>query len=138
MSVKYSMEFIRLKNLVFPLIVIFLASCATGSAIVTGTERTPIDPTLVNLYLETPPENYEVIGLVNASSDAGWTDQESMDYAIQELKNQAAKIGANGVLIASTGETTPVVSGYNYGTGYFWAVPVTAKTVEGRAIFVSE
>ena len=138
MSVKYSMKFLRLKTLVFPLIAIFLASCATGSAVVTGTERTPIDPTLVKLYLEKPPENYEVIGLVNAASDAGWTVQESMDYAIQELKNQAARIGANGVLIASTGETTSVVSGYNNGTGYVWAVPVTAKTVEGRAIFVSE
>ena len=68
-------------------------ACATGSgtALVTGDKRTPLDPGLVNLYLEAPA-NYEVIGLVSASSDAGWTEQDSQDYAVQELKNQAAKL----------------------------------------------
>jgi hypothetical protein len=57
----------------------------------------------------------------------------SQDYAVQELKNQAAKLGAKGVLLESTGEkTTSVVSG---GT---LAIPIKAKTVSGKAIFGSE
>ena len=112
--------------------VLAISACASGSAIVTGETRTPVAPKQVKIYLE-PPTSYEVIGLVNATSDAGWTEQESLNYAIQELKKQAAKLGANGVLLVSSGETTTgVVSGKNY------AIPVTGKTVQGKAIFVKE
>jgi len=114
--------------------VVAIAACASGSAIVTGTTRAPIAPEQVRIYLE-PPPNFEVIGLVSASSDAGWTEQGSVDYAIAELKNQAAKLGANGVLLVSSGDKTTTVIG-GYGTGFLYAVPVTAKTVQGRAIFV--
>ena len=86
----------------------------------------------MKLYLE-PPSKFEVIGLVNATSDAGWTEQGSLDYAVAELKKQASKIGANGVLLISSGETiTGFISGRTY------AVPVTGKTVQGKAIFVDE
>jgi len=88
----------------------------------------------VRIYLD-PPVEFEVIGLVSASSDAGWTEQGSVDYAIAELKVQAAKLGANGVLLGATGDKTTTVIG-GYGTGFLYAVPVTAKTVQGRAIFV--
>jgi uncharacterized protein YbjQ (UPF0145 family) len=88
------------------------------------------------LYLEAPAI-FEVIGIVNASSDAGWTEQGSQDYAIEELKSQAAKLGANGVLLETTGEQTTTVVG-GYGKCRFYAIPVTAKTVSGKAIFVSE
>ena len=112
--------------MLLPLAVLAIAACASGSAIVTGNKRPPVAPEQVKLYLE-PPAEFEVIGLVNASSDAGWTEQGSLDYAIAELKKQAAKLGANGVLIVASGETT---------TGFVHGVPVTAKTVQGRAIFV--
>jgi hypothetical protein len=113
-----------------------VAACASGSSIVVGEVREPITPDQVRLYLEAP-SNYEVIGIVNASSDAGWTEQGSVDYAVEELKNRAAKICANGVLLGSTGEQTSSVIG-GYGTGFLYAVPVTAKTASGRAIFVYE
>jgi hypothetical protein len=113
-----------------------MAACATGSSIVVGQVRESIDPSQVKLYLEAP-KTYEGIGIVNASSDAGWTEQGSVDYAIEELKKQAAKLGANGVLIASTGEQTSTIIG-GHGTGYVYAIPVTAKTVSGKAIFVDE
>jgi uncharacterized protein YbjQ (UPF0145 family) len=54
-----------------------------------------------------------------------------MDYAIAELKEQAAKMGANGVLLQATGEKT---TGVMFGDTY--AIPVTAKTIRGEAIFV--
>ena len=120
--------------LLLALAVLSIAACASGSAIVTGNTRTPIAPEQVRIYLE-PPTSFEVIGLVNASSDSGWTEQGSQDYAIQELKKQAAKLGANGVLLVSSGDRTTTAVG-GYGTGFFYAIPVTAKTVQGRAIFV--
>ena len=78
-----------------------------------------------------------MIGLVEASSDSGWTDQGSQDYAVAELKKQAAKIGANGVLLTTSGTQTFTMVG-GYGTGVIWVVPVNAKVVKGTAIFVNE
>ena len=72
---------------------ILLVACASGSSVITGTARSPIDPSRVEIFSE-KPKGAIVIGIVNASSDAGWTEQGSVNYAIQELKSQAAKIGA--------------------------------------------
>lgn len=115
-----------------------VAACATatGSSIVTGTVRPGTHAEDVKLYLE-EPKQYKVIGLVEASSDAGWTEQGSQDYAVGELKKQAAKLGANGVLLVSTGEDTSTIIG-GYGTGTIWAVPVVAKKLTGKAIYVTE
>ena len=118
----------------FTFVMLLLEACASGSAIVTGKTRTPSIPELVKIYLD-PPVDFETIGLVNASSDMGLTAQGSQDFAIEELKQQAAKLGANGVLLVSTGEKTSTAVGGN-GTGYFYAIPITAKTIQGRAIFV--
>jgi hypothetical protein len=124
------------RNIIFFLIAIYMAACASGSSIVVGEVRAPIDPDQVKLYLQAPA-NFEIIGIVNASSDAGWTEQGSLDYAVQELKNQAAKLGANGVFIETTGDQTSTIIG-GQGTDYLYAIPVTAKTVSGKAIFVIE
>ncbi|MEE2672444.1 MAG: hypothetical protein VX466_01530 [Myxococcota bacterium] len=76
-------------------------------------------------------------GLVNASSDAGFTAQQSMDYAVEELKNQAAKIGANGILLQGTGlDTSTTVGGY--GTGYVYSVASSTHTISGIAIYITE
>lgn len=123
----------RLAPLLVTLILLALGACASGSSIVTGTMRSPISPVQVAIYLELPTE-FEVVGLVNASSDAGWTEQGSVDYAIQELKEQAAKLGANGVLLVSSGERTTIT--YVASGSVLVPVPVTVKTVQGRAIFV--
>lgn len=128
------MNFHRFPHLLLTLTVLALGACASGSAIVTGNTRPQVAQEQVKIYLE-PPTTFEVIGLVSSSSDAGWTEQGSMDYAIEELKKQAAKLGANGVLLVSSGEkTTTVVGGYS--TGHIYSIPVTAKMVQGRAIFV--
>lgn len=109
-----------------------LVACATanGTALVTGTQRTATNPESVVIYTEAP-ENYEVIGIVTASSDSGWTEQESLDYAMAELKKQAAKIGANAVLLESVGTSS---SGGVISYGIY--IPITAQNVSGKAIFV--
>jgi hypothetical protein len=114
---------------VVPLAVtLFVAACASGSAIVTGTKRAPVALEQIRLYLE-PPSDFEVIGLVSASSDAGMSEQASVDYAVKELKRQAAALGANGLLLSSSVGTETTVVGN---------IPVTSKTVQGKAIFVKD
>ena len=45
-----------------------IGGCTTGSAVVFGQERTPIDPATVTLYDERPAD-YKVVGTVEAASD---------------------------------------------------------------------
>ncbi|MBY8190972.1 hypothetical protein KW510_00450 [Vibrio fluvialis] len=124
------MKFYR--SLIF-VIAALLVGCASGSAILVGKARAPIKPEGVTLYLEAPL-NYEKIALVNASSDAGLTSQGSVDYAVEELKKQAAKLGANGVIIQATGSNSSVILG-GQGTDYQYLIPVSEQTVNGLAIY---
>ncbi|MDD6581376.1 MAG: hypothetical protein PUF10_01690 [Bacteroidales bacterium] len=115
----------------FALIIVANGCAATGTALVTGIQRPATDPNSVVLYTEIPNFEYEVIGIVNASSDACCSDQDRLDYAVEELKCQAAKIGANGIILenVSTSNRGGVIS---YGV----FVPVTSKNLSGKAIYV--
>jgi len=128
------MSLSRLQQILLVISLITTAACASasGSTIVTGTLRPAIVPAEVVLFLK-PPADFEVVALVSATSDAGWTEQGSVDYAVAELKKQAARLGANGVLILTTGGSTSTVM-IAPGT----AIPVTSKTVQGQAIFVKK
>jgi hypothetical protein len=104
--------------------------------IITGNVRPPINITEIKLYVD-PPLQYEIIGVVEASSAIGFSAhsaQEAQDRAVNELKKQAAKIGANGIILIGIGNknaTAPVIIGGNvvYATQ-------RKKTVEGQAIYV--
>ena len=103
---------------------------------VAGAEEEKVEMKEIVDYLK-EPKKYDAIGLVEASSDSGFTNQGSQNYAVAELKKQAAKIGANGVLLATTGtETSTNVHGY--GSGMIWSSSSDAKVVKGTAIFVNE
>jgi len=115
---------------------IVLLGCATGSSIVTGKARPAISPSEVKIYLD-PPAQYETIGIVEASSDVEISSQAAQDRAINELKAQAAKIGANGVLLLYTGDKSGETVGLYVG-GIFYADEGETKTAKGRAIFVTE
>ena len=80
---------------------VLLTGCSTGSSIVTGNRRAAINPTEVKIYIDAPAQ-YETIGLVEASDEVAFSTQASQDRVVKELKAQAAKLGANGVLIIST------------------------------------
>ena len=128
------MNYPRKSSLLTVLIVLAYTACASGSAIVTGSTRPAVAPETVRLFVD-PPAEYEVIGIVSASSDAGWTEQGDVNYAIAELKKQAAKLGANGVLITATGDKASAVL-VPQANGTVISVPASAKTVQGKAIFV--
>jgi len=115
------MEIFRFSVLIA--ILFTIAGCATGSSIVTGDVRPAIDINEVKLYLE-PPQEYETIGIIEASSEVGISGQAAQDRVMDELKTQAAKIGANGVLLS---ETRGAYYG-DYGS--------EIKTAKGKAIFV--
>ena len=113
---------------------VFLFSCSTGSYILTGQARAPIDPSQVTVYLE-PPAEFETIGIVESSSGVEFSSQKAQDRTIRELKEQAAKIGANGVLLSGTGSRSDDMYGM-YSGGIMYAGSGETKTAKGQAIYV--
>ena len=122
--------------------------CATapGATIITGETRPAISPHEVIIYLE-PPYQYEVIGLLEASSESNSRRQRqaAVDRAINDLKERAAQIGANGILIVNmTTERTGGGPAFGFGssagrhTDVFVGVGGSAERVviQARAIFV--
>lgn len=120
-----------------------LVGCAASSHIITGKTRPPIDPSQVRLY-DHPPAKFEEIAIIEASSRGSWaiTDQGKIDVVIARLKAEAAKLGANGVLLETTGSesTGGVVVGSatggnpSFGTGIYTSA--FHKTGRALAIFV--
>lgn len=108
------------------LLAVALATVASGcvsSSVLIGTARPPIDPNLVKLYVD-PPARFEKIAILESNSDASWaiTAQQKTNKAVQRLKIEAAKYGANGILVQGIGDQ------YNgsVGVGNAWANGNTA------------
>jgi hypothetical protein len=119
--------------------VINLSGCATGSALVTGVKRDAISPEQVRVY-HSEPSNYDVIAIVKSSSAMGFGEQHNVDLALEEIKEQAAKVGANGIILQSTQEVSTGGGGTfipnGYGGGFFISNNSVKQTISGTAIYV--
>jgi hypothetical protein len=112
-----------------------LFGCATGSSIITGMKRPAINPNEVKIYLD-PPAKFETIGIVETASGVVFSRQAAQDYAMDELKKRAAKVGANGVLLTNTGSQAGGTTGI-YSNGFFYGGTSSDKILaQGRAIYV--
>lgn len=123
-----------------------LTGCATSHVLI-GEPRPPISPDKVKVFLSPPAPPFEEIALVEASSRGAWavSDQGKTNAAIQRLKEEAASLGANGILLRGTGSQSNVSVGTgsatysgntSYGTGV--GVGVVHKTASAVAIYYSE
>jgi len=80
---------------------ITVAACATSSHHVIGETRTPVSADEVRVYLEPIAGPFDTIALVDASSRHSWcmTAAGKADVVISRLKAEAARLGANGILL---------------------------------------
>ncbi len=86
------------------LLLLALSACAS-SALVTGKPRPPIAPSEVRLYYTPPPGGFEEIALLETKSGAfTYGEQNKMNSVVAKLREEAAKLGANGVLFRGTAE----------------------------------
>lgn len=124
------------------------AACATSSHVLIGTARPPISPESVRVYY-TPPPRYEEIATISASSQGSLalTSQQNMDKAMQRMKAEAAKVGANGILLQGVrdsqggsiglgGGSTSYGPGSAVGVGAGGSFALTNKVAQGIAIYV--
>lgn len=88
-------------------IALICSGCATGSHVITGKARPAITPAAVAVLNEYPVGG-EVIGIVTADvSRTAITVQGATDRALERLKVEAGKIGANAIMIQNSGIRPP-------------------------------
>jgi hypothetical protein len=114
----------RLKQSLLMLSAVAALTACASSHVLVGQARSPIRPEQVKLYLS-PPEKYEEIAILESSSKNSWvmTDQQKMNKATQRLKMEAAKLGANGILLRETGDQRSESASHKHASGIAIYVP---------------
>jgi len=116
-----------------------LTACATApTAIVVGSKRPAVDPAAVRIYLD-PPKRFEKVALIDASSENAplFSSMSKAELVVARLKEQAAELGANGVLLQQSGDQ--ITGAVMPSSGRFgMIVPVSQRSGSGVAIFVLE
>jgi hypothetical protein len=99
---------------------LILSACAT-SHVMLGKARPAISPEDVQIYTQPPTAHYEEIARLDTSSQGSFsfTAQGKTDAVIKRLKVEAAKLGANGVLLEGIGSQTSGSVGTGGGGGSF-------------------
>ena len=110
----------------------------------------PIAPDQVKIYFH-PPAQYDEIALLDTSSRGAFaiTAQGKTDKVIERLKDEAAKLGANGILLqgvsdqsagsVSTGYAQATATGHSaYASGIGFSGNVMIKAGSGVAIYVAQ
>jgi hypothetical protein len=124
-----------------------LTACVS-SHIMVGKARAPISPDQVQIYLH-PPSKYDEIAVLDTSSRDSFavTAQGKTNKVIERLKDEAAKLGANGILLQGVGDQAvgSVGSGFGsatasgnsgFGVGVGSSAAIFQKAGSGLAIYV--
>ena len=138
----------RIKATLIAAILIFTGACTTSHVMI-GNARPPISPEQVVIYTRPPEMPYEEIARIETSSQGSFsfTAQGKTDAVIRRLKEEAAKLGANGVLLEGIGDqasgsigtgggSTSYSSHSSVGGGVGIGVGLSRKAGGGLAIYV--
>ncbi len=129
-------------------VVLGLAGCAitNDTSVMIGQARAPTNPELVKLYVK-PPAKFDNIAIISSDSAHDFMSKQALaDLTMKNFKDQAAKLGANGILLEGVGDFAVGSSGVVIipGAGGSSVVGVgamnarTGKKATGMAIFVTE
>ena len=136
------------KSVILILAALWITACATSHVMI-GKARPPISPEMVQIYTRPPNTQYEEIAKLQTSSGGSFsfTAQRKTDAVIKRLKAEAAKLGANGVLLQGIGDRTSgsigtaggsesYSGGSSFGGGVGINLGLTHKVGGGVAIYV--
>src|SRR6266480_2300300 len=123
-----------------------ICGCATPPIIV-GQPRLPI-PEAVRVYRE-PPPHFERIAIIDSPAGTSWIfpDRPSIELGISRLREQAAALGANGIILqrvydVSAGGLAIGGGGFGYSGHSFYGGagsvggPLINHRVQAAAIYV--
>lgn len=124
------------KFLILSIFSLLLSACSASSHLIIGEVRPPINITQVKIYTERP-EAFEKIAIIDASSknSFSFTEQSKMNAALKLLKQEAAKLGANGILLGSVNDEQVLVPITNADGSTIYATG-TNKSLKATAIYV--
>ncbi|MGY3266578.1 MULTISPECIES: hypothetical protein [unclassified Lysobacter] len=106
-----------LRPLIPALLALALTACASASHVMISDPRPPIAVEQVRVYVQPPASHYVEIALLDASSgEFSYGAQARSDSLMLKLRTEAAKLGANGVLLQDRGQI-PSNSGVGVGVG---------------------
>ena len=85
-----------------------------------GDARPALPADAVQLYLEPPSRRYVEIAVLHSSSRRSWSfgAQSKADVVVRRLKEEAASLGANGVLLQEIADRPGTAVGTDLGTNY--------------------
>lgn len=144
---------VNVRFLAVPVALLLLAGCASSSHRLLAPARPPISPQQVRIYTA-PPRPYQEIALLDASGGPALfhgTPRGEAE-AIERLKEEAAKVGANGVLLTLVGDAPSGSIGLGVGGGGVsfgrrnvtavsggatGAAPIVNSNAQGIGIYVS-
>jgi hypothetical protein len=125
-----------------------ISGCVTSHVMV-GQARPPISPDLVQIYLRPPANKYVEIALLDTSSKGAFafSAQGKTDAVMERLKGEAAKLGANGILLQGVGDQaggsvgtgfgSATATGHSaFGVGFGSSATIFHKKGDGLAIYV--
>jgi hypothetical protein len=131
------------------LLIAALSGCASSQVAIVGRARPAISPDQVQIYLQPPESKYQEIANLSASSRGffSFSAAAKIDQVIERLKEQAAKLGANGILLHGVGDqaggsvgagiSTETNSPHSpYGLGFGASAFFFQKSGDGVAIYV--
>lgn len=134
-----------MKLLLSGLLLLMLAGCANVHHVLISQPRPPIDVAQVKVY-QVAPKRYEEIAQLEATSAVGFGTQGQTNAAINRLAKEAAKLGANGVLLLGVDTVgSPVSLGVgggrwsrHSGASVGMGIPTAQRSAVGVAIHVIE
>jgi len=95
-----------------------LHACVSSHLLV-GNPRAPIPAGEVRVFVQTPAAPYEEIAILETSSarSLAWNQQGKIDAVIRRLKREAARLGANAIVVHVLADGAPTSIGAGIGTG---------------------
>jgi hypothetical protein len=131
------------------LLIAALSGCVSSQVVLVGQSRSAISPTQVKIYLQPPDAAYQEIANLSASSRGSLaiTAAAKMNKVIARLKEAAAGVGANGILLHGVSDRTAAAIGAGistetnsphspYGLGFGTSVFLGQMAGDGTAIYV--
>lgn len=133
-----------LKVTLAPIFFVVLSACTTSHTMI-GPARAPISPDHVQIYSELPASGYVAIAFLDTTSDSSsaTTDSSKIKVVVKRLKAEAARLGANGILLDAMGDQAARSIDPQYTLGPSNSVLATGKSTTvlikkggGLAIYV--